>query len=83
MYLIHGRLLIVVGVICYLVGRGVALGIKYKTQKQINWLEEVIKFLFVLYIFLVISVTMFPLALWIDLNLKNIKFHINLIPFVA
>ena len=82
-YLINGSLLIGIGVICYLAGRGILIGFKLKKQKQVYWLREVINFLFVLYILMVVSVTLFPLALWIDFNMQNIKFGLNLIPFVG
>lgn len=32
---------------------------------------------------MVVSVTLFPLALWIDFNMQNIKFGLNLTPFVG
>ncbi|MEC0300877.1 VanZ family protein [Peribacillus frigoritolerans] len=83
MYLINGRLLIGIGVLCYLAGRGILIGFKFKKQKHVYWLREVINFLFVLYILMVVSVTLFPLALWIDFNMQNIKFGLNLIPFVG
>ena len=82
-YLINGSLLIEIGVICYLAGRCILIGFKLKKQKQVYWLREVINFLFVLYILMVVSVTLFPLALWIDFNMQNIKFGLNLIPFVG
>ena len=82
-YLINGSLLIGIGVICYLAGRVILIGFKLKKQKQVYWLREVINFLFVLYILMVVSVTLFPLALWIDFNMQNIKFGLNLIPFVG
>ncbi|MCK2011507.1 VanZ family protein, partial [Peribacillus sp. Aquil_B8] len=83
MYLINGSLLIGIGVICYLDGRGILIGFKLKKEKQVYWLREVINFLFVLYILMVVSVTLFPLALWIDFNMQNIKFGLNLIPLVG
>ncbi|MBX9953326.1 VanZ family protein [Peribacillus simplex] len=83
MYLINGSLLIGIGVICYLAGRGILIGFNFKKQKQVYWLREVINFLYVLYILMVVSVTLFPLALWIDFNMQNIKFSLKLIPFVG
>ncbi|RRN71374.1 VanZ family protein [Peribacillus simplex] len=83
MYLINGSLLIEIGVICYLAVRSILIGFKLKKQKQVYWLREVITFLFVLYILMVVSVTLFPLALWINFNMQNIKFGLNLAPFVG
>ncbi|WP_078411308.1 VanZ family protein [Priestia abyssalis] len=83
MYLINGRVIIVLGVICYLVGRVIFLRVKYKNTKTVYSLKEVIKFLFVLYILMVVSVTLFPLALWIDFNIEHIKYGLNFVPFVS
>ncbi|MBD1383092.1 VanZ family protein [Metabacillus arenae] len=80
MYLISSRLLIVLGVICYLVGRGILIGIKFKKQKQVNWLKEVISFLFVIYICMVVSVTLFPIPIGFHSNIENVFRLINVIP---
>ncbi len=83
LYLINGRLLIILGIIGYLVVRSILIGVKLKNNNPIYWLMEVINFLFVLYLLLVVSVTLFPLALWIDFNIEHIKFGLNLIPLVS
>ena len=83
MHLLNGRLVIILGILCYMAVRSIIVGTRYKQLKQIFWLKEIINLLFVLYILLVVSVTLFPLALWIDFNSEYIKFNINLIPFVA
>jgi glycopeptide antibiotics resistance protein len=83
LYLISGRLLIVLGVICYLVGRGILLGIKYKKQKQVYWLKEAIRFLFVIYICMVVSVTLFPLPIGFHSNSENVYRLINVMPLVS
>jgi glycopeptide antibiotics resistance protein len=70
-------------VICYIIGRGIFVGVKLKNKKPVYWLQELLTFLFVLYILMVVSVTLFPLALWIDFNLEHIKFGLNLIPLVS
>lgn len=60
MYLINGSLFIMLGIIFYMVGRGVLIGIKYIKRKKVDWLKEIIRFLFVFYICMVVSVTLFP-----------------------
>ena len=80
LYLINGSLIIVLGVICYLVGRGILIGIRYKNQRQIYWLKEVIIFLFVIYVCMVISVTLFPLPIGFHSNIGNVYRLINVIP---
>ncbi|WHY80130.1 VanZ family protein [Neobacillus sp. WH10] len=83
MILLNGSFIIFLGVICYIIGRGIFLGLKHKNKKIVYWLKEIFYFLFVLYLLMVISVTLFPLALWIDFHWENIKYGINLIPLVS
>ncbi|MGM0879142.1 MAG: VanZ family protein [Bacillota bacterium] len=80
MYLINGRLFIMLGIIFYLVGRGILIGIRYKKQKQIYWLKEIIRFLFVLYICMVVSVTLFPFSIGFNSDIENAYRSINVIP---
>lgn len=70
------------GIICYIILASILIGVNYKYQKP-AWMKEVIKFFFVLYILMVVSVTLFPLALWIDYNIEHVKYSLNLIPFVS
>ncbi|WP_066087143.1 VanZ family protein [Neobacillus novalis] len=83
MYLINGRFIIFLGVLCYLVGRGIFIGVTHKKNNPLNWIKEAINFLFVLYLLMVVSVTLFPLALWIDFNFEQIKYGLNLIPLIS
>jgi glycopeptide antibiotics resistance protein len=82
MLLLSGRLIIVLGFICYL-GRLILLLIKNKNQKQVFWLREVIVFLLVIYICLVLSVTLFPIPIGFHYNTENIYRSINVIPLVT
>lgn len=83
MYYISGELIIRVGLISYIVGRAIMLGITFKNQKAIYWLKEILKFLFVLYMLMVVSVTLFPLGLPFGFYPEYIKNGLNLIPFVS
>ncbi|MBP3041282.1 VanZ family protein [Bacillaceae bacterium Marseille-Q3522] len=83
MYLINGNVIVVFGTICYILWKVVQIGRSYKNNKPIFWRNEAIKFLFVVYILMVISVTLFPLALWIDFNVENITYSLNFVPFVS
>lgn len=83
MVLLNGSLIIYFGVTCFILGRGIFVGVKHKNKKQVNWLKEGFYFLFVLYLLMVVSVTLFPFALWIDFHWENIKYGINLIPLVS
>ncbi|MFV2051031.1 VanZ family protein [Metabacillus sp. YM-086] len=80
MYFINGSLFIMIGIIFYMVGRGILLGIKYKKQKQVYWLKEIITFLFILYICMVVSVTLFPFPIGFNSNFENVFRSINVIP---
>ncbi|HEU5139399.1 MAG TPA: VanZ family protein [Bacillales bacterium] len=81
MYLITGGLIFILGVVCYLVGRVLLLGIRYKNHRPIDWLKEIIRFLFVIYICKVVSVTLFPLPVGFNSGIENITRSINLMPF--
>lgn len=63
--------------------RSILIGFQFKKRNLIFWFNEGIRFLFTLYILLVVSVTFFPLALWFDFNWERIKFGVNVIPFVS
>lgn len=83
MYYINGNLIVVLGVIGYLVVRGVLIRIKYRKQKQIYWLKEVTSLLFVTYIYMIVSVTLFPLPLGFDFNYENVSRFINIVPLAS
>jgi glycopeptide antibiotics resistance protein len=70
-------------IICYVGTRGILIGRKYKNKYQIYWLKEMINFLFVIYISLVISVTLFPLPLGFQLEYENLFRNINIVPLLT
>ncbi|SFB04815.1 MULTISPECIES: VanZ family protein [unclassified Bacillus (in: firmicutes)] len=80
MYLINGSLFILLGTISYLVGRGIIVGTRFKNRVSVYWLKEVIHFLFVLYICLLISVTLFPFPIGFQSNIENVFRSLNVIP---
>lgn len=79
LYLINDRLFILLGII-YLFGLVISIAIKYKRQKHVNWLDEIIRFLFVIYIGMVISVTLFPFPVGFNSDIGNVYRSINVIP---
>ncbi|MFS0781787.1 VanZ family protein [Bacillus sp. 1P06AnD] len=81
--MLDGSSMIVGGVMVYTIILGIIIGITYKKHKKVDWLKQLFKFFFALYICMVISVTLFPLALWIDFDLERFKYSMNLIPFIA
>lgn len=81
MYLINGSVFIMFGVILYLVGRCILIGIKYKRTKKVLWLKEIIGFLFAVYICMVVSVTLFPFPIGFDArSIEDVYQSINVIP---
>ncbi len=66
----------IVGILFYLVGRGIFIGIK----KQVYWLKEIIRFLFVVYLCMVVSVTLFPIPVGFNSEIESIYRTVNLIP---
>ncbi|SFL57729.1 VanZ like family protein [Gracilibacillus orientalis] len=80
MYLIEGSIFMALGMILYLVGRGILIGIRYKNNKQIYWLKESIGFLFMLYICMVVPLTLFPIPVGFAYDLGNNFHSLNLIP---
>ncbi|WP_142339966.1 MULTISPECIES: VanZ family protein [Bacillus cereus group] len=81
MYMISGSLFIILGVSCYLVVRIILISMKNK--KQMNWWKELIRFLFTIYICMVVSVTLFPLPIGFSSNFEYIDWSINIIPFAS
>lgn len=83
MLLINGSLIILLTIICYVVVRSILIGRKYRNNIQVHWLKEMIKFLFVIYISLVISVTLFPLPLGFHFEYDNLFGSTNFFPFAT
>ncbi|MBT2737980.1 VanZ family protein [Bacillus sp. ISL-7] len=82
MLLLNGRILIVFVVICYLASCILAR-ITNKDKKPVNWMREVIKFLFVLYLSMVVAVTLFPIIIGHNPNIQNEYRSLNFIPLVS
>lgn len=80
MYLINGSLFVMLGIVFYLVVRGIVIGIRYKRRKLVYLLKEIIGFLFVIYICMVVSVTLFPFPIGFNTNIENVYRSINMIP---
>ncbi|PFV19611.1 hypothetical protein COK99_32780 [Bacillus thuringiensis] len=79
--MINGSLFIILGVICYLIVRGILIGTKNK--KHMIWWKEIISFLFVVYICMVVAVTLFPLPIGFPSNIENLNRSVNIIPFAS
>ena len=80
LYLINGSLFVMFGIIFHLVVRDIVIGIRYQRRKQVYLLKEFIGFLFVIYICMVVSVTLFPFPIGFNTNIENVYRSINIIP---
>ncbi|MGG0290716.1 VanZ family protein [Bacillus pacificus] len=81
MYMINGSLFIILVIICYLIVRGILMSIKNK--KYVIWWQEIISFLFVVYICMIVAVTLFPLPIGFPSNIENLNRSVNMMPFVS
>lgn len=81
LYMINGSLFIILGVIFYLIVRGILIGTKNK--KHMIWWKEIISFLFVVYTCMVVAVTLFPLPIGFPSNIENVNRSVNIIPFAS
>ncbi len=81
LYMINGSVFIILGVICYLIVRGILIGTK--NTKHVIWWKEIISFLFVIYICMVVAVTLFPLPIGFPFNIENLNRSVNIIPFAS
>ncbi|MBJ7948911.1 VanZ family protein [Bacillus cereus group sp. N24] len=81
MYILNGSMFIVFGVISYLIVRSILIGMKNK--KNVNWWKELIRFLFVVYICMVVAVTLFPLPIGFPSSAENLSRSVNIIPFAS
>ncbi|WP_142336546.1 VanZ family protein [Bacillus toyonensis] len=81
MYILNGSMFIVFGVISYLIVRSIL--IRMKNKKHVNWWKELIRFLFVVYICMVVAVTLFPLPIGFPSSAENLNRSVNFIPFAS
>lgn len=81
MYIINGSMFIVFGVISYLIVRSIL--IRMKNKKHVNWWKELIRFLFAVYICMVVAVTLFPLPIGFPSSAENLSRSVNIIPFAS
>ena len=83
MIYINSRLIVYAAIIGYSLIRGILIGRKYKKHIRVEWIKELIGFLYVIYISMVVSVTLFPIVL--GFNDEPIYFSrtLNLVPFAS
>ncbi|WP_235852034.1 VanZ family protein [Niallia nealsonii] len=78
----YSSLIVYIGVCIYIIGVSIKLAVSYK-KKPIYWLKEAVKLLFVVYMLLVVSVTLFPIYAYNIVSLEGLKYSVNIIPLVS
>ncbi len=81
------NILLIIGLPLWIIIRGVILLFRRKKGDKLNLYKEIITNLFVIYLFILIGVTIFPLRIGSTIPyLSNMsileRYNINLIPFV-
>ncbi|RYM05619.1 VanZ family protein [Sporolactobacillus sp. THM7-7] len=84
-YLHESSMFAFVGLFFYTIVRGLFIRIKHKNHKPIGWFSETMCFFFAFYLFLVASITLFPLSFGISSNmyLSNIERNVNSVPLLS
>ncbi len=78
----NGDIVIVFGFILYIVVTVIIFALKQKLKRSLVWFKELIRILFVLYILMVISVTLFPLEIGVPHEKFTYRF-LNFIPLIS
>lgn len=81
--LINGSFFIFIGVLCYVVLRGLFIRKRYRNQFNVQWVREIILFLFNLYLFMVVSVTLFPFPIGFHYHNEDFFQSINIVPLIS
>jgi glycopeptide antibiotics resistance protein len=82
-FLINGISIILLGFICSLIARSILIVRKHRNQIHVHWFKEIINLLFIIYICMVASVTLFPLPIGFDYQYVNVVHSINVVPLVT
>lgn len=83
MIFINGSVFIFLAIIGYLLIRGILIGRKYRNQIRVDWVKELLRFLSVIYISMVVSVTLFPIALGFDNESMSFSRTLNLVALAS
>ena len=81
------RILLIIGVPLWIIVRGTILFLKKRNGFKVNLYKEILTNVFVLYLFMLIGITIFPIRIGDAINyLPDMsiyeKYNINLIPFI-
>ncbi|MBS4537542.1 VanZ family protein [Clostridium sp. D2Q-11] len=80
-YSLRSEFIVIIGIPIYLVVFAIHIFKRYKKNIKIKWFRELVKFVFVIYVLMLMSVTLFPIYIGIDHDPNYYRLPINLIPF--
>ncbi|MGD6795336.1 VanZ family protein [Metabacillus indicus] len=83
MFLVNGSSMIILGFIGSLITRSIVIAKKKRNKINVSWFKELIIFVFIMYLCMVASVTLFPLPIGFDFQNVNIVHSVNLVPLVS
>lgn len=83
MFLINGSSMMILGFIGCLITRSIVIANKHRNQINVNWINEMIIFFFIMYLCMVASVTLFPLPIGFNIQNMNVIHSVNLVPLVS
>lgn len=83
MILIKGSLFVTLGVLTYIIVRTIFTWKQNRNQVRVSWYKEMFILLFVIYMCLVVSVTLFPIPIGFGFDYENSSRSINFLPLVS
>lgn len=83
LFLINGSLLVVLGIIVFVVIKGISIIKRKRNQVKVHWVREIILFLFTFYLLMVVSVTLFPLPIGFQYQNEDFFQSINIVPLIS
>jgi len=81
--LLNGSFFIFIGVLCYVVLRGLSIVKRLKKQLTVHWSREILIFLFTIYLFMVVSITLFPFPIGFHYQDEDFLQSINIVPLIS
>ncbi|MFC0189427.1 VanZ family protein [Fictibacillus aquaticus] len=82
-YLIDGNFIILLGLATYLIIRGIMVLRRFKRNSTVYWIKETVQVLFVLYLCMLVSVTLFPIFLHFQPETNNLSYSTNFVPLAS
>ncbi|WP_415817838.1 VanZ family protein [Mesobacillus thioparans] len=83
MILINGSLFVFSAVLIYIIVRSIFTWRQYRNQVRVSWYKEMFILLFIIYMSLVVSVTLFPIPIGFGFDYEGSSRSINFLPLVS